>query len=41
MITTIGVAFILVNIVLMVWGPQTQPLLALSPTSAGPLVKPK
>jgi branched-chain amino acid transport system permease protein len=25
MITTIGVAFILVNVVLMVWGPQTQP----------------
>src|SRR5262249_7408594 len=25
MITTIGVAFILVNVVLMVWGPQTHP----------------
>ena len=25
MITTIGVAFILINVVLMIWGPQTQP----------------
>jgi branched-chain amino acid transport system permease protein len=25
MITTIGVAFILINLVLMIWGPQTQP----------------
>jgi branched-chain amino acid transport system permease protein len=25
MITTIGIAFILVNVVLMTWGPQTQP----------------
>jgi branched-chain amino acid transport system permease protein len=25
MITTIGIAFILVNVVLMAWGPQTQP----------------
>ncbi len=25
MITTIGVAFILINVVLLIWGPQTQP----------------
>jgi branched-chain amino acid transport system permease protein len=25
MITTIGVAFILINVVLMIWGPQTKP----------------
>jgi len=31
MITTIGVAFILVNLVLMIWGPQTQPFPDLIP----------
>ena len=25
MITTIGVAFVLINLVLMIWGPQSKP----------------
>src|SRR5215831_9796883 len=31
MITTIGVSFILINVVLMVWGPQTQPFPGIIP----------
>ena len=31
MITTIGVAFVLINIVLMIWGPQSKPFPKIMP----------
>ena len=38
MITTIGVSFIVLNVVLMIWGPQTQPFPRIIPDVRWPLI---